>query len=43
MKIKQYLVLFALLTSIVIANFSPAESIKIIMTANVNGETDPCG
>lgn len=43
MKIKQYLVLFTLLTSIVIANFSASESIKIIMTANVNGETDPCG
>lgn len=43
MKIKQYLILLGLITSIVIANFSPAESIKIIMTANVNGETDPCG
>ena len=29
--------------SLVLANFSPSESIKLILTSNVNGETDPCG
>ena len=36
--------LFLFLTlSLVLANFSPSESIKLILTSNVNGETDPCG
>ncbi len=37
-----YLFLFISL-SLIFANFSPSESIKLILTANVNGETDPCG
>jgi len=40
----RYLFLFFTLSlSLVLANFSPSESIKLILTANVNGETDPCG
>jgi hypothetical protein len=42
MKKKLFLFL-ALFTSLVLADFSPSESIKLILTGNVNGETDPCG
>tara|TARA_B100001142_G_C14026404_1_gene536367 strand:- start:518 stop:640 length:123 start_codon:yes stop_codon:yes gene_type:complete len=36
--------LFLILSlSLIFANFSPSESIKLILTSNVNGETDPCG
>ena len=40
---KYILLLFLLNISVVFANFSSSESIKLILTSNVNGETDPCG
>jgi len=40
---KQFFLFLILSSSLVLANFSPSESIKLILTANVNGETDPCG
>ena len=40
---KNFYIFLALFSSLVLANFSPSESIKLILTGNVNGETDPCG
>jgi len=40
---KKFLFFFTISVSIILADFSPSESIKLILTANVNGETDPCG
>ena len=40
---KRFFLFLILSLSLVLANFSPVESIKLILTANVNGETDPCG
>ena len=40
---KQFSLFLILSLSLVLANFSSSESIKLILTANVNGETDPCG
>ena len=40
---KRFFLFLILSLSLVLANFSPSESIKLILTANVNGETDPCG
>jgi len=36
--------LFLILScSLILANFDNQNSINLILTANVNGETDPCG
>ena len=40
---KRFFLFLILSLSLVLANFSSSESIKLILTANVNGETDPCG
>ena len=40
---KKFFFILTLFTSLILANFSPDESIKLILTGNVNGETDPCG
>tara|TARA_B100000900_G_scaffold382683_1_gene370040 strand:- start:491 stop:616 length:126 start_codon:yes stop_codon:yes gene_type:complete len=40
---KKFLFFFTISVSTILADFSPSESIKLILTANVNGETDPCG
>jgi len=34
-------ILFSL--SIIFGNFPSQEGIKLVLTSNVNGETDPCG
>tara|TARA_B100000614_G_scaffold261896_1_gene293130 strand:+ start:2104 stop:2229 length:126 start_codon:yes stop_codon:yes gene_type:complete len=40
---KKFFFFFSISISMLLADFSPSESIKLILTANVNGETDPCG
>ena len=41
---KKHIILFLFLSiSMVLANFSSGEGIKLVLTSNVNGETDPCG
>ena len=40
---KQFFLFLILSLSLIFANFSPSESIKLILTSNVNGETAPCG
>ena len=41
---KKYILLVLLFSiSIVLGNFSSDQSIKLVLTSNVNGETDPCG
>ena len=41
---KKYIVVFLLLSlSIIFGNFSSKDEIKLVLTSNVNGETDPCG
>ena len=41
MKKSILLLLFSI--SIILGNFSGQETIKLVLTSNVNGETDPCG
>ena len=41
MKKSILLLLFSI--SIILGNFSEQETIKLVLTSNVNGETDPCG
>ena len=41
--IKKYIILFLLSFSSLLANFSSSDGIKLVLTSNVNGETDPCG
>ena len=36
-------ILLLLSISIILGNFSGQETIKLVLTSNVNGETDPCG
>ena len=43
MKTKYILLLLLFTVSIVLGNFSKQETIKLVLTSNVNGETDPCG
>jgi len=41
---KKYVILFLLLSSsLIFGNFSSESAIKLVLTSNVNGETDPCG
>ncbi len=41
---KKYTILFIILSlSIIFGNFSSQDGIKLVLTSNVNGETDPCG
>lgn len=41
---KKYVMLFLLLSlSLIFGNFSTESAIKLVLTSNVNGETDPCG
>ena len=41
---KKYTIAFILLSlSLIFGNFSSQNGIKLILTSNVNGETDPCG
>lgn len=41
---KKYIVVFLLLSlSMIFGNFSSKDEIKLVLTSNVNGETDPCG
>jgi hypothetical protein len=41
---KKYIILvFFICFSTLFGNFSSKESIKLILSSNVNGETDPCG
>ena len=41
---KKHIILFLFLSiSTVLANFSSGGGIKLVLTSNVNGETDPCG
>tara|TARA_B100001123_G_C14528947_1_gene717421 strand:+ start:69 stop:197 length:129 start_codon:yes stop_codon:yes gene_type:complete len=41
---KKYILLFLLFSlSTILANFPSSEGIKLVLTSNVNGETDPCG
>jgi len=39
----KYVLLLLLSFSVMLGNFSKDESIKLVLTSNVNGETDPCG
>ncbi len=40
----RYGVIFlVLISSLIFSNFSNSEAIKLVLTSNVNGETDPCG
>ena len=41
MKKSILLLLFSI--SFILGNFSGQETIKLVLTSNVNGETDPCG
>ncbi len=36
-------ILILLSLSVIFGNFSSSETIKLVLTSNVNGETDPCG
>ena len=40
---KSILLLLLFSISIIFGNFSGQETIKLVLTSNVNGETDPCG
>ena len=40
---KKYVILLLLSISSLLANFSSLDEIKLVLTSNVNGETDPCG
>ena len=41
---KKYVILLLMLTaSLIFGNFSSENGIKLVLTSNVNGETDPCG
>ncbi|MFL2988690.1 MAG: hypothetical protein ACJZ03_02915 [Candidatus Neomarinimicrobiota bacterium] len=41
---KKYAILFLMLSSsLIFGNFSSENGIKLVLTSNVNGETDPCG
>lgn len=41
---KKYAILLLMLTaSLIFGNFSSENGIKLVLTSNVNGETDPCG
>ena len=41
---KKYTIVFILLSlSVIFGNFSSKDGIKLVLTSNVNGETDPCG
>ncbi len=41
---KKYTIIFVLLSlSVIFGNFSSQDGIKLVLTSNVNGETDPCG
>ncbi len=41
---KKYTIVFILLSlSVIFGNFSSQDAIKLVLTSNVNGETDPCG
>ena len=41
---KKYILIFLLLSlSMIFGNFSSKDGIKLVLTSNVNGETDPCG
>lgn len=41
---KKYIIVFLLLSlSMIFGNFSSKDGIKLVLTSNVNGETDPCG
>jgi len=41
---KKYILVFLLLSlSMIFGNFSSKDGIKLVLTSNVNGETDPCG
>ena len=40
---KSILLLLLFSISIILGNFSEQETIKLVLTSNVNGETDPCG
>jgi len=40
---KYKIIVFLICFSSVFGNFSSKESIKLILSSNVNGETDPCG
>tara|TARA_B100000945_G_scaffold298014_1_gene277528 strand:+ start:405 stop:533 length:129 start_codon:yes stop_codon:yes gene_type:complete len=41
---KKNTIIFILFSfSIIFGNFSSDDTIKLVLTSNVNGETDPCG
>ena len=40
---KNILIYIFLSLSVVFGNFSSDNGIRLILTSNVNGETDPCG
>ena len=37
------IIFLVLVSSLIFSNFSNSETIKLVLTSNVNGETDPCG
>tara|TARA_Y100001960_G_C14272606_1_gene633002 strand:+ start:505 stop:630 length:126 start_codon:yes stop_codon:yes gene_type:complete len=40
---KKIVLLLLVSISVILGNFSGEETIKLVLTSNVNGETDPCG
>ncbi len=40
---KNILIYIFLSLSVILGNFSSDNGIRLVLTSNVNGETDPCG
>ena len=40
---KKIVLLLLVIISVILGKFSGEETIKLVLTSNVNGETDPCG